>query len=109
MKITEQMIDAAMEKIMPGMAVDRTDMKRALEAATADAWQPINTCPKLPHEQYQLSHAEKRWLRYGRWFSGEGAWYYSGTNERSQWSQVRGDEPTHWQPMPELPLKERGL
>ena len=43
MKITEQMIDAAMEKIMPGMAVDRTDMKRALEAAISDdcAVQPV--------------------------------------------------------------------
>jgi len=32
-KITEAMLDAAMSQIIPGMAVDRTDMKRALEAA----------------------------------------------------------------------------
>ena len=36
MKITEAALDKAMETIIPGMAVDRTDMKRALEAATAD-------------------------------------------------------------------------
>jgi hypothetical protein len=30
-------------------------------------------------------------------------WYYSGTNERSQYAQVEGDEPTHWMEMPEIP------
>lgn len=39
----------------------------------------------------------------GKWYPQEGVWYYSGTNERSQWSQVRGDEPTHWMPLPKAP------
>ena len=30
-------------------------------------------------------------------------WYYSGTNERSQYSETVGGEPTHWAPMPALP------
>lgn len=43
MKITEAALDKAMAEILPGMAVDRTDMKRALEAAISDdcAVQPV--------------------------------------------------------------------
>lgn len=49
------------------------------------------------------AHAEKRWLRFGRYYSELGRWYYSGTNERSQWAEQPGDAPTHWMPMPSLP------
>lgn len=48
-------------------------------------------------------HEEKKWIRFGQMFPGLNRWYYSGTNERSQWAQVEGDEPTHWQLIPELP------
>ena len=65
-------------------------------------WRPVETAPKDQH--LLLCHREKKWIRFGRWFEVQGgAWYYSGTNERSQYAQVRGDEPTHWAPMPELP------
>lgn len=67
-------------------------------------WQPIETAPRsLGSPHLILCHKEKRWIRFGRYYVTEKSWYYSGTNERSQWAQTKGDEPTHWQPMPELP------
>ncbi len=70
-------------------------------------WQPIETMPKnglkVTSHTFLLGHADKKWIRFGKWYVQEGCWYYSGTNERSQWAQVRGDEPTHWQPLPEPP------
>jgi len=49
------------------------------------------------------AHVERKWIRMGRWYPEVGKWYYSGTNERSQWAQVEGDAPTHWQYLPKLP------
>lgn len=67
-------------------------------------WQPIETAPKILGAPHILcAHAEKKWVRMGKWYAQEGCWYYSGTNERSQWSQVRGDEPTHWMALPKAP------
>lgn len=71
-------------------------------------WQPIetyvivNSGPYTPH--VFCAHKEKKWMRMGRYDVTLKRWYYSGTNERSQWAQVEGDEPTHWQPLPEPPL-----
>jgi hypothetical protein len=48
-------------------------------------------------------HSEKRWIRMGRYYGELKRWYYSGTNERSQWAQVEGDAPTHWMPLPAPP------
>lgn len=48
-------------------------------------------------------HSEKKWIRMGRYDVTLKRWYYSGTNERSQWAQVEGDEPTHWQALPKCP------
>lgn len=73
----------------------------------SDAWRPIESAPKDGvgfGPTLILSHAEKRWIRFGRWFPQGRCWYYSGTNERSQYNQVAGDEPTHWMPMPPLPF-----
>lgn len=68
-------------------------------------WQPIETAPtgKLGAIQMLLCHSKKKWVRMGRFYGEAGVWYYSGTNERSQWAQVEGDEPTHWMPLPEPP------
>lgn len=70
-------------------------------------WQPIKTAPldtlKVCSETLILGHAEKKWIRFGKWYVQERCWYYSGTSERSQWAQVRGDAPTHWQPLPAPP------
>lgn len=68
-------------------------------------WLPISEYKKP--EEVICCHKEKRWIRFGRQLSGHGMrWYYSGTNERSQYAQVEGDEPTHFQPIPKLPLIE---
>jgi hypothetical protein len=64
-------------------------------------WQDISTAPS--HTFITCMHVSKRWIRFGRYYPEFRKWYYSGTNERSQWAQVEGDEPTHWMPMPEIP------
>lgn len=74
-------------------------------------WKPIGTLlddeAKGPWtSQYLLAHAEKKWRRFGRYDRTLKRWYYSGTDERSQWSMVEGDEPTHWMRIPDLPKQE---
>lgn len=64
-------------------------------------WQPITTAPHGVH--LLLAHKDYKWIRFGRYFPEQRAWYYSGTNERSQYAQTMGDEPTHWMHMPPLP------
>lgn len=70
-------------------------------------WRPIETyhaADKFVKAKHVLcGHSEKKWIRFGRYYPEMKHWYYSGTNERSQWSQVQGDEPTHWMPLPEPP------
>ena len=67
-------------------------------------WQPIETYPyDHPYKHYLLCNKERKWIRFGRYYPQQKEWYYSGTNERSQWAQVIGDEPTHWREIPELP------
>ena len=53
--------------------------------------------------QVLCCHKEQKWIRFGRYFPQQKEWYYSGTNERSQYAQVKGDEPTHWMRIPKLP------
>ena len=69
-------------------------------------WNLIITYPYNSPYQYLLCHKEKKWIRFGRWYPQQKEWYYSGTNERSQWAQTKGDEPTHWMTIPELPKGE---
>lgn len=70
-------------------------------------WQTIDSYPygtKWALAYHVLCcHKENKWIRFGRWYPEMKRWYYSGTNERSQWAQVEGDAPTHWQKIPELP------
>jgi hypothetical protein len=68
-------------------------------------WQKIETYdPKKNIGHILCSHETKRWIRFGRMYPEmANRWYYSGTNERSQYAQVIGDEPTHWAPMPDGP------
>lgn len=70
-------------------------------------WQLIETYPKNSLKVCGpwaiLGHKEHKWIRFGRWYVQEGQWYYSGTNERQQWAQNRGEPPTHWMPMPTPP------
>jgi hypothetical protein len=70
-------------------------------------WKPIETFPfkeKAVHLHYLLCNVEQRWIRFGKWYPSQGEWYYSGTNERSQYAQVKGDKhPTHWSEIPNLP------
>lgn len=75
--------------------------------ADPEPWQTIETFPTDVKWQMAtmvlLCHKEKRWIRFGRYYGELKKWYYSGTNERSQWAQVEGDAPTHWMPMPSFP------
>ena len=65
-------------------------------------WKDVKLAPKDIH--ILCCHSEKKWIRFGVYISSHGNWYYSGTNERSQFSQTLGDEPTHWMEIPKLPL-----
>lgn len=65
-------------------------------------WQPIETAPKYLF--LILGHDTRKWIRFGRFYPETMDWYYSGTNERSQYAQVKGDEPTHWMPLPSPPV-----
>lgn len=56
---------------------------------------------KIPRG-FVVAHKEKRWIRFGKWFPQQKEWYYSGTNERQQWSMAKGDEPTHWMLTPSI-------
>jgi hypothetical protein len=69
-------------------------------------WQPIETAPKdvwARSTHILCAHDEKRWVRFGRYYGELKRWYYSGTNERTQWSEAPGDAPTHWAPFPTAP------
>jgi len=70
-------------------------------------WQPIDTFPyntKWANAYHVMcAHDDKRWIRFGKYYGELKRWYYSGTNEISQWSQQEGDAPTHWMPIPDLP------
>jgi hypothetical protein len=75
-------------------------------------WQPISEYPygtKWALAYHCLcAHSEKKWIRFGKFYPEVKRWYYSGTNERSQWAQVEGDEPTHFMAIPDLPKLEEG-
>jgi len=107
----EEMMQESDQPFLDARVGVRGDMIRqllaendALRALTE--WQDIAEAPvskKLGPIQMLLSHADKRWIRMGRFYPEFGKWYYSGTNERSQWAQVEGDEPTHFKPLGEGP------
>ena len=107
MQISDGMVRAALDAFDDGVG-DPNDyarrMSKALTAALSVMWQDISTAPKdelkVTSKTFMLAHAEKKWIRFGKWYVQEGCWYYSGTNERSQWAQVRGDAPTHFMPAP---------
>lgn len=69
---------------------------------TGDGWMPIETAP-TNQGQLILGHSEQRWIRFGRFYPEFRKWYYSGTNERQQYSETEGGVPTHWRPLPAPP------
>lgn len=88
-----------------------SDARAAIAALPAPAgvedWQPIETAIldglRVTSETFILGHAERKWIRFGKWYVQERCWYYSATNERSKYAQLRGDDPTHWRPLPAPP------
>lgn len=73
----------------------------ALREAGSDGWQLIETAPRAA--QLILGNSEQRWIRFGRFYPEFRKWYYSGTNERQQYSETQGGVPTHWRPLPTPP------
>lgn len=122
MQVTDEMVEAAAQSDAEfdkrgWLAMPRTERERYLARSnkaltTALAWRPIETAPRGTlrgsSETLILGHSEKKWIRFGRWYAQVRCWYYSGTNERSQYAQVRGDDPTHWMPLPEPPATKEG-
>jgi len=75
---------------------------------TREKWQSIETAPKQkgPFGPWLiLGHDTQKWVRIGHFRNAEGLWYYSGTNERCQYNEIKGDKPTHWQWLPNPPEK----
>lgn len=68
-------------------------------------WMPIEIYEKTivgTNRQWQqviVAHENHRWIRFGFKYPGLNRWYYSATNERTQYAQAEGDSPTHWMPM----------
>ncbi len=83
------------------------NIARALAEAAKPKWIPLAEY-KLP-DRFESApcmwcyHAEQGWQRMGRYYAELGRWYYSGTNELSQWAQQPGEEPTHVMPLPAAP------
>ncbi|WP_425435048.1 DUF551 domain-containing protein [Novosphingobium mathurense] len=73
-------------------------------------WRPIETYPygtKWALAYHCIcAHEDHGWIRFGKYYGELKRWYYSGTNETSQWAQKEGDAPTHWMPLPTLPGRE---
>jgi len=92
-----------------GLKLHEDYARAAITAALAAMWQPIETAKldglKVTSETFLLSHIDRKWVRFGKWYVQERCWYYSSTSERSQWAQVRGDEPTHWAPFLPAPTQ----
>ena len=63
----------------------------------------IEPPPKNYPSYLLVCHNSQRWLRFGIRFPGQNNWYYSATNERTQYSPVKGEDPTHWDYVPDLP------
>lgn len=78
--------------------------------ADGSGWMPIEDFPhgtKWAMATHVLCcHSERKWVRMGKHYGELNRWYYSGTNERSQWSETPGDAPTHWMPLPTPPAGE---
>ena len=83
------------------------EIERLRSELAKHQWRTMESAPltglRVTSETLLLAHASKKWIRFGKWYVQERCWYYSGTNERSQWAQVKGDAPTHWQPLPAAP------
>ena len=81
-----------------------TSPKSKEQVAPEGGWRPISEFePSHPMQQVLCGHSEKKWIRFGFRETILKRWYYSGTNERSQWSQIEGDAPTHFMPLPTPP------
>lgn len=109
----EQLLDGLIQLVCEDVAGTTEDLgkwtkeaRAAVLARMMPGWQPIADLPDDVRRGRQLlvGHDTKRWIRFGRWFGNQSEWYYSGTNERSQWAQTQGDGPTHWQLLPDAPF-----
>lgn len=67
-------------------------------------WRPIETVPQTGMGPWMLlGHSEGKWVRMGWYYAACRKWYYSGTTERTQYSEAEGGVPTHWMPLPPAP------
>ena len=89
------------------MKMAAVEIERLRAELAKHQWRTMESAPltglRVTSETLLLAHASKKWIRFGKWYVQERCWYYSGTNERSQWAQVKGDAPTHWQHLPSPP------
>lgn len=110
---TRQMLDAlyhslAMDGVLfPVTTIQKATpvLERAARAYEKAAWRHAENTPVDPpglSETVLCHNATHKWVRFGRYYEQLGRWYYSGTNERSQYSETpdNGSKPTHYRPLP---------
>lgn len=78
-------------------------------AQSQQGWRPISEAPLTgvgPFSPWMIltnNEPGQGWIRMGHYMATAGLWYYSGTNERSQYNQIQGGAPTHFMPLPAPP------
>lgn len=109
MQVTDEMVEAAWEAYdnAPGYFTNSELMRAALTAALAEMWRPIETAPRdraillaayiVPSDEAQRNGLKPFWhIETGRAF---------GTN-LDRWTNVLGERPSRWMPLPAPPSKE---
>lgn len=109
MQVTDEMVRVACETYDVTPETDGSDvaMRAALTAALAAIWRPIESAPRdravlvaayiVPSAEAQRNGSQPAWhIDVGRAF---------GTN-LDRWTNVLGEKPSRWMPLPSPPSKE---
>lgn len=115
MQVTDEMVEEAWVEFQNAFHEHadtdegyRAITRRALTAALAKAWEPIESAPRdravlvaayiVPSAEAQRNGSQPAWhIDVGRAF---------GTN-LDRWTNVLGEKPSHWMPLPSPPPQQQ--